>query len=245
MIPRREIHLAVRLPVGDEFDFDSCVHLARTAERGRFDFVLVDGDLVDGIGQPDTFTLLSALAAVTDRLGLVGAVDTTAAEPFEVARQLATLDHLSDGRVGWFVEMGVDPRAHEFLTVVRAFWDSWDVGAVQADEVSGIYADPERIHAVQHHGAHFDVTGVATLPAGPQGHPVLLQASRFRVAPVAGSAAQVAAEIDRQAQSDACEGFILDCDGLDEFVDSVVPLLQEFGSRRTGYASTTLRGHLR
>lgn len=434
---RKPIHLAAHFPgvnnttvwtdpqSGSQIDFDSFVHLARTAERGLFDFFFLAEGLrlrehrgrihdLDVVGRPDTFAVLSALAAVTDRLGLVGTVSTTFNEPFEVARQFATLDHLSDGRSGWNMVTSSDAftganfrrggfldyadryqRAEEFITVARAFWDAWEPGAVQADATTGSYADPERIHTVEHHGAHFDVHGVATLPAGPQGHPILLQAGdsadgrdfgakhadalftlhsaleagqkyyadvkaravahgrnpeRLLVFPAAtfvlgdspddavdkarhirlqqvsgptaiamleqvwqrdlssydpdgplpavdpvddptvtqgrvrhgdqkaiaaawrtraeaeklsirelviavtsrqqfvGTAEQVAAEVDLHVQSDACDGFILvphlTPGGLDEFVDAVVPLLQERGAFRTEYEGTTLRENL-
>ena len=215
---RKQIHLAAHFPgvnnttvwsdpdSGSQLDFSSFVHLAETAERGLFDFFFLAEGLrlrehrgrihdLDVVGRPDTFTVLAALAAVTDRLGLVGTVNTTFNEPFEVARQFATLDHLSDGRAGWNMVTSSDAftganfrrggylqyadryvRAEEFITVARQFWDSWDADAVPADDASGQYVDPERVRAVEFHGAQFDVRGLATLPAGPQGHPILLQA---------------------------------------------------------------------
>jgi FMN-dependent oxidoreductase (nitrilotriacetate monooxygenase family) len=215
---RKQIHLAAHFPgvnnttvwsdpdSGSQLDFSSFVHLAETAERGLFDFFFLAEGLrlrehrgrihdLDVVGRPDTFTVLAALAAVTDRLGLVGTVNTTFNEPFEVARQFATLDHLSDGRAGWNMVTSSDAftganfrrggylqyadryvRAEEFITVARQFWDSWDADAVPADDASGRYVDPERVRAVEFHGAQFDVRGLATLPGGPQGHPILLQA---------------------------------------------------------------------
>jgi FMN-dependent oxidoreductase (nitrilotriacetate monooxygenase family) len=215
---RKQIHLAAHFPgvnnttvwsdpdSGSQLDFSSFVHLAETAERGLFDFFFLAEGLrlrehrgrihdLDVVGRPDTFTVLAALAAVTDRLGLIGTVNTTFNEPFEVARQFATLDHLSDGRAGWNMVTSSDAftganfrrggyleyadryvRAEEFITVARQFWDSWDADAVPADDASGRYVDPERVRAVEFHGAQFDVRGLATLPAGPQGHPILLQA---------------------------------------------------------------------
>ena len=135
------------------------------------------------------------MAAVTERLGLAGTVNTTFNEPFEVARQFATLDHLSDGRAAWNMVTSSDAftganfrrggylahadryvRAEEFLTVARKFWDSWDADAVLADESAGVYVEPDRVHVVEYRGAQFDVRGLATLPGGPQGHPILLQA---------------------------------------------------------------------
>jgi FMN-dependent oxidoreductase (nitrilotriacetate monooxygenase family) len=410
---------------GSQIQFDSFVHLARTAERGLFDFFFLAEGLrlrehrgqiydLDVVGRPDTFTVLAALAAVTDRIGLTGTVNTTFNEPFEVARQFASLDHLSEGRAGWNIVTSSDAftganfrrggfldhadryrRAEEFLTVARAFWDSWAPDAVVADVDAGIYVDPSRINTVEQHGPQFEVRGVATLPAGPQGHPVLLQAgdsdegrafgarhadalftlhstleagqryyadvkgraasygrdpNDLKVFPAAtfvlgdtaeeaadkarhiryqqvsgptaiatleqvwgrdlsgydpdgplpdiepsgdtsitqgrvrhgdpvavarryrdiaeadnlsirelviavtsrhqfvGTAAHIADEIDRYVQADACDGFILvphlTPHGLDEFVDKVVPLLQERGAFRTEYSGTTLRDHL-
>lgn len=419
---RKAIHLAAHFPgvnnttvwsdpdSGSQIDFDSFVHLAHTAERGGFDFFFLAEGLrlrehrgrihdLDVVGRPDTFTVLAALAGVTDRLGLVGTINTTFNEPFEVARQFATLDHLSDGRAGWNMVTSSDAftgenfrrggflphadryrRAAEFVTVARAFWDSWT---------------PEAIRPVDYRGTQFEVRGTATLPAGPQGHPVLLQAGdsadgrafgaqhadalftlhgaldagqryyadvkaraaaagrspdRLKVFPAAtfvlgdtpadaaerarhirlqqvsgptaiamleqvwqrdlsgydpdgplpdvdpvddptitqgrvrhadpkamaaewraraeaerlsirelviavtsrqqfvGTPAQVADEIDLHVQSDACDGFILvphlTPRGLDEFVDRVVPLLQERGAFRTEYSGQTLREHL-
>jgi FMN-dependent oxidoreductase (nitrilotriacetate monooxygenase family) len=215
---RKPIHLAAHFPgvnnttvwtdpaAGSQIEFDSFVHLARTAERGLFDFFFLAEGLrlrehrdqiynLDVVGRPDTFTVLAALAAVTDRLGLTGTINTTFNEPFEVARQFATLDHLSDGRAGWNMVTSSDAftgenfrrggfldhadryrRAEEFLSVAREFWDSWPADAVVADVNTGTYIDPRRVGTVDHHGAQFDVRGVATLPAGPQGYPVLLQA---------------------------------------------------------------------
>ncbi|MDC8981073.1 NtaA/DmoA family FMN-dependent monooxygenase [Mycobacterium marinum] len=434
---RKPVHLAAHFPgvnnttvwadpgAGSQIEFESFVHLARTAERGLFDFFFLAEGLrlrehrgrihdLDVVGRPDTFTLLAALAGVTDRIGLTGTINTTFNEPFEVARQFATLDHLSEGRAGWNIVTSSDAftganfrrggyldhadryqRAEEFLTVARKFWDSWAPGAVLADIENGDYVDPERIRSVEHSGPQFEVRGFATLPAGPQGHPVLLQAGdseqgrafgarhadamftlhsslqdgqryyadvkgrarsygrdpdQLKVFPAAtfvigdtpdqagekarqisyqqvsgataiamleqvwgrdlsdydpdgplpdidpiadaaisqgrvrhadpvavarryrersqaenlsirelviavtsrqqfvGTPSHIADEIDRYVQADACDGFILvphlTPHGLDEFVDRVVPLLQERGAFRTAYAGQTLRDHL-
>ena len=214
---RKPIHLAAHFPgvnnttvwsdpeSGSQIEFDSFVHLARTAERGLFDFFFLAEGLrlrehrgrihdLDVVGRPDTFTVLAALAAVTDRVGLTGTINTTFNEPFEVARQFATLDHLSDGRAGWNMVTSSDAftgenfrrggfldyadryrRAEEFITVARAFWDSWDDDAVRADADAGSMG-PAPDRTVEYHGSQFDVRGVATLPVSPQRHPVLLQA---------------------------------------------------------------------
>ncbi len=300
--PRKQIHLGAHFPGvnGGQIEFDSFVHFARTAERGLFDFFFLDDlDDLDAVGRPDTFTVLAALAAVTDRLGLAGTINTTLNEPFEVARQFATLDHLSDGRAAWNMVTSADAdryhRAEEFVAVARQFWDSWAADAVIADRDTGVYVDPDRIRTVRHRGPQFDVRGVATLPRAPQGHPVLLQAgdspdgrtfgtehadvmviphldlqagrdyyadvkaraaahgrdpNRLKVLHAAtfeqfvGTPAQIADEIDLHVQRDACDGFILTPHGLDEFVDRVVPLLQERGSFRTEYVGHTLRDRL-
>ena len=215
---RKQIHLAAHFPgvnnttvwsdpeSGSQIEFDSFVHLAQTAERGLFDFFFLAEGLrlrehrgrihdLDVVGRPDTFTVLAALAAVTDRLGLTGTINTTFNEPFEVARQFATLDHLSDGRAGWNIVTSSDAftgenfrrggfldhsdrykRAEEFVTVAREFWDSWAPDAVLADRDNGVYVDPTRVRVVEHRGPQFDVRGVSTLPRAPQGHPILLQA---------------------------------------------------------------------
>lgn len=432
---RKPIHLAAHFPgvnnttvwsdptAGSQIEFDSFAHMARTAERGLFDFFFLAEGLrlrehrgriydLDVVGRPDTFTVLAALAAVTDRIGLTGTINTTFNEPFEVARQFATLDHLSDGRAGWNIVTSSDAftganfrrggflkhadryqRAEEFVTVARQFWDSWAPDAVVRED--GVYVNPDGIRSVEYRGSHFDVRGFATLPAGPQGHPVLLQAgdsdegrdfgarhadalftlhgsledgrryyadvkdrarrqgrdpSELKVFPAAtfvlgdtdteahdrarhirhqqvsgataiamleqiwgreldgydpdgplpdfdpvvesditqgrvrhgdpiavarrfreraaaenlsireliiavtsreqfvGTATHIADEIDRYIQADACDGFILvphlTPHGLDEFVDRVVPLLQERGAYRTEYPGHTLRENL-
>jgi FMN-dependent oxidoreductase (nitrilotriacetate monooxygenase family) len=434
---RKPIHLAAHFPgvnnttvwtdpgAGSQIEFDSFTHLARTAERGLFDFFFLAEGLrlrehrgriydLDVVGRPDTFTVLAALAGVTERIGLTGTINTTFNEPFEVARQFATLDHLSGGRGGWNIVTSSDAftganfrrggfldhadrylRAEEFLAVTRQFWDGWQADAVLADIESGTYVNPSGIRAVEHRGSQFDVTGFATLPTGPQGHPVLLQAgdsdvgrafgarhadalftlhsslqdgqryyadvkgraasygrdpNQLKVFPAAtfvlgdtdadaaekarhiryqqvsgataiamleqvwgrdlssydpdgplpdidpvvdsdiargrvrhtdpvavarkwrdraeaeklsirelviavtsrqqfvGTAAHIADEIDTYIQADACDGFILvphlTPHGLDEFVDRVVPLLQERGAFRTEYTGETLRDHL-
>jgi FMN-dependent oxidoreductase (nitrilotriacetate monooxygenase family) len=434
---RKPIHLAAHFPgvnnttvwtdptSGSQIEFESFVHLARTAERGLFDFFFLAEGLrlrehrgriydLDVVGRPDTFTVLAALAGVTDRIGLTGTINTTFNEPFEVARQFASLDHLSGGRAGWNMVTSSDAftganfrrggfldhadrydRAEEFLAVARQFWDSWATDAVLADVGAGVYVDPDRIRSVAHRGPQFDVRGFATLPAGPQGHPILLQAgdsadgrafgarnadalftlhssledgqryyadvkgraasygrdpNRLKVFPAAtfvigdteaeaqdrarhiryqqvsgataiamleqvwgrelsdhdpdgplpdfdpvvdsaitqgrvrhgdpvavarryreraeaenlsirelviavtsrqqfvGTPTRIADEIDTYIQADACDGFILvphlTPHGLDEFVDRVVPVLQERGAFRTEYAGETLREHL-
>ena len=124
--PLKQIHLAAHFPgvnnttvwsdpaAGSHIEFSSFAHLAQTAERAKFDFLFLAEGLrlreqngqiydLDVVGRPDTFTVLAALAAVTDRLGLAGTINSTFNEPYEVARQFASLDHLSGGRAAWNV----------------------------------------------------------------------------------------------------------------------------------------------
>ncbi|GIG88443.1 NtaA/DmoA family FMN-dependent monooxygenase [Plantactinospora endophytica] len=191
---------------GSQIDFASFVHLARTAERGKFDFFFLAEGLrlreqhgqiydLDVVGRPDSLTVLAALAAVTSRLGLAGTMNATFREPYELARQLATLDHLSAGRAGWNVVTSSDAftgenfrrggfldhglryeRAAEFVRVARRLWDSWPAGAVLGDQLTGRFVREPDPGAFAHHGEQFDIAGHFTVPRSPQGHPVVIQA---------------------------------------------------------------------
>ncbi|PVC89095.1 NtaA/DmoA family FMN-dependent monooxygenase [Streptomyces sp. CS014] len=175
-----------------QIDFSSFEQLARTAERGKFDFFFLAEGLrlrehngrvhdLDVVGRPESLTVLNALAAVTERLGLAATVNATFNEPYELARRLATLDHLSGGRAAWNVVTSSDAftgenfrrggyldrddryvRAAEFVATARELWDSWT-----PDGVSRPFA---------HEGPQFTVSGEFTVPRSPQGHPVVIQA---------------------------------------------------------------------
>jgi FMN-dependent oxidoreductase (nitrilotriacetate monooxygenase family) len=216
--PRKQIHLAAHFPgvnnttvwsdptSGSQTDFDSFVHLARTAERGKFDFFFLAEGLrlrehrgrifdLDVVGRPDSLTVLAALAAVTDRIGLAATVNTTFNEPYELARQFATLDHLSAGRAAWnavtspdaftgenFRRGGFLPRseryrrAEELILVARRLWDSWGDDAVVADSGRGVFVADDAVLPFAHQGDQFDVSGTFDVPRSPQGHPVQIQA---------------------------------------------------------------------
>lgn len=177
------------------------VDIARTAERGLLDSVfLADGVALSGNVRHNShsafepLTLLSALAASTEHVGLIATASTTYNHPYSLARAFASLDHLSGGRAGWNIvtsgskeeagNFGIErpdhsrryERAQEFLEVVTALWDSFGDGAVLADKESGLYADTERIRAVDHHGEFFDVAGPLNLLRPVQGYPLLVQA---------------------------------------------------------------------
>ncbi|MGW3310417.1 NtaA/DmoA family FMN-dependent monooxygenase [Streptomyces sp. NPDC001073] len=201
---RRQIHLAAHFPgvnsttvwadprSRSQIAFSSFEQLARTAERGLFDFFFLAEGLrlrehkgrihdLDVVGRPESLTVLNALAAVTERIGLAATVNATFNEPYELARRLATLDHLSGGRAAWNVVTSSDAftgenfrrggyldradrytRAAEFVDVARELWDSWT-----PDGLPRPFA---------HRGQHFDIAGEFTVPRSPQGHPVVIQA---------------------------------------------------------------------
>jgi N-acetyl-S-(2-succino)cysteine monooxygenase len=176
--------------------------VAVLAEQGSIDALFMadslsiePGRLRTGgtLGRLEPLTLLSALAACTERVGLIGSISTTFSEPFNVARQLLSLDHISNGRAGWNVVtsyVGEEnfskqelpshaeryARAAEYLDVVTRLWDSWSDDAVVVDRAGGMYADPDRVAAVDFSGKFFDVAGPLNLPRSPQGRPVVVQA---------------------------------------------------------------------
>jgi FMN-dependent oxidoreductase (nitrilotriacetate monooxygenase family) len=179
--------------------------IARTAERGLMDTIF----LADNIAiaeyrathlpqtQFDPISVLSALAAVTSHIGLIGTGSTTYNKPWELARRFATLDHLSGGRAGWNIVTTITPlaaanfgerahpdhadrytRAHEFVDVVTRAWDSWEDDAVVGDRERGVWADRAKLHAPRFHGEFYDVEGILPFPRSPQGRPVLVQAGQ-------------------------------------------------------------------
>jgi alkanesulfonate monooxygenase len=143
----------------------------------------------------EPFTLLSALAMVTERIGLVATASTTYEEPFHVARRFASLDHISNGRAGWNIVTTGNPetsfnfgkdehmahsdryaRAREYRDVVTGLWDSWADDAFVRDVASGIFFDPSKLHVLDHRGAHFGVRGPLNIARPVQGWPVIVQA---------------------------------------------------------------------
>ena len=214
----RRVHLVAHFPgvnsttvwsdpaSGSHIDFESFRRFAQTAERGRFDYVFLAEGLrvrehggrihdLDVAGRPATLAILTAMASVTRSIGVVGTLSSTFNEPVELARQLATIDHLSSGRVGWNVVTSPDAfhggnfrrggflpyaerytRAEEFVELAKELWDSWEAGAILADRAAGRFVDPERVRRVVHRGPQFDVTATSTVPRSPQGYPVIVQA---------------------------------------------------------------------
>ncbi len=176
--------------------------LARKAEVACFDSIFLADTLALGddiAAAPRTWleplTTLAALAASTSRIGLIGTCSTTYTEPFNLARQFASLDHMSMGRVGWNIvttwlvaasgNYGGQgqpshaeryARAEEYMRVVTALWDSWRDDAVVDDRAHGRYAREDAVCPIDHKGAYYEVTGPLNLPRGPQGRPVFVQA---------------------------------------------------------------------
>ncbi len=145
--------------------------------------------------RPEPFTLLSALSVVTERIGLAATISTTYNEPYHIARKLATLDHLSNGRAGWnIVTSQTDEearnfnrekhlahenrygRAGEFVEVTQGLWDSWEDDALVLDKASGTFADKDKLHNLNHKSGEFAVRGPLNVSRPPQGYPVLIQA---------------------------------------------------------------------
>ena len=177
-------------------------NLAQRAEAALFDSIFFADQLAlggDVTQAPRTWlepiTVLAALAVVTKRVGLIATASTTYTEPFNLARQFASIDHISNGRAAWNIvtswlataaeNYGGEgqlshaqryARGEEFMTVVKELWDSWAADAVIDDRASGFYARGERIRPINHRGDFYGVVGPLNMPRCPQGRPVLVQA---------------------------------------------------------------------
>lgn len=176
--------------------------VAQRAEAGLFDSIFLADTLalMDTVGHAasnwlEPITSLGALAMTTERIGLIATASTTYTEPFNLARQFASLDHITGGRVGWnIVTSWLAPaarnfggtslvshderyeRGEEFVQVAKALWDSWADDAVLDDRASGQYARADRIKPINHEGKYYRVAGPLNMPRGPQGRPVFVQA---------------------------------------------------------------------
>ncbi len=182
-------------------NFDLLRRVTQAAEQAKFDMVFLADGLASGVdAHPSTIarfeplTLLAALALVTDKIGLAATSSTTYGEPYHTARAFSSIDHLSHGRAAWNIVTTSYARtannfskshpehderyavAEEFVDVVRGLWDSWDDDAFIKDKQSGIYADPNKVHMLDHQGQYYSVKGPLNIPRSPQGHPVLIQA---------------------------------------------------------------------
>ncbi|GMA51256.1 monooxygenase [Alicyclobacillus contaminans] len=179
----------------------------RKAEAGKMDLVFIaDGLYITEKSLPhflnrfEPITILSALAAVSQHIGLVGTVSTTYSEPFTVARQFGSLDMISGGRAGWNVvtsplegsALNYGRKAHpdhdlryeiaeEFLEVTRGLWDSWEDDAFVRDKASGVFFHPAKMHPLNHEGRFFSVKGPLNIARSKQGQPVIFQAGSSEV----------------------------------------------------------------
>jgi FMN-dependent oxidoreductase (nitrilotriacetate monooxygenase family) len=182
--------------------FEHYKNHALTAEAGKFDFLFIaDSPYANETLGPhylnrfEPLTVLSSLAAVTSKIGLVGTLTASFSEPYTVARQFASLDKISNGRAGWnVVTTGVDGAAQnysredhlshdvryklaeEHLEVVRGLWDSWEDDAFVRDKEKGIFFDPHKLHSLDHKGEFFSVKGPLNIARSQQGQPVIFQA---------------------------------------------------------------------
>ncbi len=183
-------------------DFQFYKRQAQVAEKGKFDFLFVaDSVYITEKSSPhylnrfEPLTILSALAGATNNIGLVATLTVSYSEPFNVARQFASLDHISGGRAGWNVvtswlegsaanysrekHYAHDVRyrlAGEYLDVVQGLWDSWEDDALTFDKKDGQFFDPAKLHALNHKGEFFSVKGPLNISRSPQGQPVIFQA---------------------------------------------------------------------
>src|SRR5699024_2405325 len=183
-------------------NLDFVYDLTKMAEDAKLDAVffgdivhannLYRGDIMmNGFYEP--ISILSALAARTKNIGLIGTMSTSFSEPYNAARQFAGLDHMSNGRAGWNVVTSRDgfknyggnetpdpteryERATEFVDIVTRLWDSWSDEATRVDRESGVWVDPSKLHRLNHEGRFYSVEGPINMPRPPQGRPILVQA---------------------------------------------------------------------
>ncbi len=191
------------------FNFEHLKAFAQKLEAAKFDaFFMADHLAVlnmplEALKRSHTvtsfepFTLLSALAAVTDKIGLAATASTTFDEPYHIARRFASLDHISRGRAAWNIVTTSNPdsalnfgkdehvehgerykRAREFYDVVTGLWDSFADDAFIRDQESGIFFDPSKMHVLDHHGDDFNVRGPLNIARPVQGWPVIVQAGQ-------------------------------------------------------------------
>ncbi|WP_087863807.1 LLM class flavin-dependent oxidoreductase [Comamonas thiooxydans] len=219
-------------------DLELYVDAARIAEAAKFDAVFLADGLVGpdngqmaSSGQLEPLLLLAALAQHTERIGLIGTASTTYSLPYTLARQFATLDHLSKGRAGWNIVTSWLPRAgenyglqqnvehaeryriaDEFVAAVDALWRSFPGGAVVDDAESGQFLDIGQVRPVNYAGTHIRTRGPLNVPGSPQGRPVLVQAGQSETG--RAFAAQWAEAIfTAHGSKESAQGFYADIKG--------------------------------
>lgn len=189
---------------------DEYVAIAQMSEAAKLDMVFIADTLSSRTSNLEAssrnahsfstslfepMTLLAAMSARTEKIGLIGTASTTFMHPYNLARQFASLDHVSKGRAGWNIVTTADDEsaqnfglkkatAHDFrytaaeecVDVVRMLWDSWEDDAIVHDRENGRFFAPQRMHKANHVGEHYQIAGPLNIPRPPQGHPILVQA---------------------------------------------------------------------
>jgi FMN-dependent oxidoreductase (nitrilotriacetate monooxygenase family) len=194
--------LSPEIPGNASVDIRWYIARAQEAEAAKFDLIfIVDSQFITAdspnhyLSRLEPLTLLSAVAVHTSHIGLVGTITTSYNEPFNVARRLASLDHISGGRAGWNVVTSGDAgtagnysrdehydyaarygRGLEHVRVAQALWDSYEADAFPRDKERGVFLDRTRLHQLNHKGEYFSVVGPLNLERTPQGQPVIFQA---------------------------------------------------------------------
>lgn len=191
------------VPAAGNMEFEHFVNCAQIAERGKIDLIfLADSAAVRDLDRPEIardlehqivkhepLALLAAMSTVTSHIGLTATASATYNEPYNLARAMATLDHLSNGRAGWNMVTGFSldearnfgleklassdirhERAEEFVEVFKGLLDSWEDDAFPRDKASGIFFDRSKMHMLNHRGKHFNVRGPLDVERSPQGH---------------------------------------------------------------------------
>ena len=209
--------------------------MTRTAEEAKLDFAFFgDGLYISEKSHPnflvrfEPLTLLAALSMVTTHIGLAATLSTTYSDPYTVARQFSSIDHLSDGRAGWNIVTSPlegsaanyskpehpqhDLRyrmAGEFVEITKGLWDSWEDDAFIRNKESGVFIDPSKMHRLDHKGEFYSVQGPLNISRSKQGSPVLIQAGSSEAG--RGFAAKIADAIftGQSTRSDAA-GFYKD-----------------------------------
>jgi FMN-dependent oxidoreductase (nitrilotriacetate monooxygenase family) len=188
------------MPANASENVDYYVQKAQRAEEGKFDMVFLadvshigPGMIPHYLSMFEGVSILSALSMATTHIGLTATIATSYADPFTVARQMASLDKISDGRAGWnavtsnpgglanysrtyLSKADLYPMKKEFLEVVKGLWDSYEVDAFIRDKKSGVFYDPRKMHALNYRGNYFSVDGPLNISRSRQGRPVIFQA---------------------------------------------------------------------
>lgn len=185
-------------------DVKALQRLSKIAEKGKFDIAFVADSLAINheshpqiLNRFDPIVLITALAAATEKIGIGATASTTYSEPYVLARQFASVDHISGGRVGWNVVTTADAtgetalnfsrdkhwahdhryeRAEEFIDVVQGLWDSWEDDAFVHNKETGQFFDPDKVHELRYKGNYFSVKGPLNIARSAQGQPVIIQA---------------------------------------------------------------------